>query len=351
MKYIYIILTITLLFSCKENKVKNKTIDSLKKQYHLTGNKLNINPDKLNSTGKLILFEEESCIIKENNRGKYMLEKIYYEKDSLEYLAPIGNGPNEYLQVRLIGKLDEQSYDIIDIKTNKIIRYNLADSIIKSIKLEKFTLDAVSTPKGFIATGCFEDVDKDEYSRFSIFNASGKYVKSFGKFPDDGNSSPNSNKLLAYQGRYTYNSFSNRLAYISRAGIIFEIYQLNDDNPMILKYYHELFPSYSNNNKGNKIQSKHSKDQVFGYTDICSTDKYIYALYSGKKLHEYKKEGIEAAESSKVIHVFDWNGEKICSYNTDIELLNITVSFDNKKLIATAWKDNYVLYSFNLPDF
>lgn len=49
-------MTIILLFSCKENKIKNKTIDSLKKQYHLTGNKLNINPDKLNSTGKLILF-------------------------------------------------------------------------------------------------------------------------------------------------------------------------------------------------------------------------------------------------------------------------------------------------------
>lgn len=350
MKYIYIIITIILLFSCKENKVKNKTIDSLKKQYYLTGNKLNINPDKLNSTGKLILFEKENCIIKENNRGEYMLEKIYYKKDSLEYLAKIGNGPNEYLQARLIGKTEEHTYDIIDIKTNKVITYNLSDSIIKSIKLEKFTLDAISTKDGYIGTGCFEEVDKNEHSRFSIFNSSGEFVKSFGKFPDDGNNSPKSSKLLAYQGRYTYNSLFNRFAYISRAGIIFEIYQLDKENPTLLKYYHEISPSYLNNNRGNKIQATHKKDQFFGYTDIYSTNKYIYALFSGKKPNEHKKEGIEGAEKSKEIHVFNWNGEKICSYNTDIELLNIAVSSNEKKLIAIAWDNDYILYSFNLPE-
>lgn len=343
-------MTIILLFSCKENKIKNKTIDSLKKQYHLTGNKLNINPDKLNSTGKLILVEKENCIVKENNRGEYMLEKIYYEKDSLEYLAKIGNGPNEYLQARLIGKTEEQTYDIIDIKTNKVITYNLSDSIIKFIKLEKFTLDAIRTKDGYIATGCFEDVDKNEHSRFSTFNSSGEFVKSFGEFPDDGIDSPKSSKLLAYQGRYTYNSLFNRFAYISRAGIIFEIYQLDKENPTLLKYYHEIFPSYFNNSRGNKIQATHKEDQIFGYTDICSTDKCIYALYSGKKTHEYKKESIEAAERSKEIHVFNWDGEKICSYNTDVELLNIAVSSNDEKIIATAWEDDYILYSFELSN-
>lgn len=350
MKYIYIIITITLLVSCKENTVRNKSHDTLQKKHYLTGKKLNINQDKLSSTGKLILFEKESCIIKENNRGEHMLEKIYYNKDSLIYLAKIGNGPNEFLQTRLIGKTSDKTYDIIDIKTNKISTYNLSDSIIKSIKLDKFTLDAISTTDGYIGTGCFEEIDKNDHSRFSVFDHYGKFTNSFGKFPNDGNNSPNSSKLLAYQGKYSYNSLLNRFAYISRAGIIFEIYQLNKETPLLVKYHHELFPSYVNNNSGSKIQAVHKKDQTFGYTDICSTDKFIYALYSGKKPHEHKKDGVEAAERSKEIHVFNWDGEKICSYNTNIELLNIAVSSNDKQIIAIAWDNDYILYSFDLPN-
>lgn len=91
-----------------------------------------------------------------------------------------------------------------------------------------------------------------------------------------------------------------------------------------------------------------SKENVIGYTDIYATDRYIYTLYSGKKLNQHTNTRMLDTMLSNDILVYDWSGKCICRLVTDIKLFNICVTNDDKELIVLGWDDDYHLYSFDL---
>ena len=78
--------------------------------------------------------------------------------------------------------------------------------------------------------------------RYALFDCAGKYVKSFGDFPNDGNDSGGKSKTFAYQGYMVYNSVLDRLATVAASGAIFELYQI-DTIPMLIKRYHDIYPN------------------------------------------------------------------------------------------------------------
>ena len=108
-------------------------------------------------------------------------------------------------------------------------------------------------------------------------------MKSFGDFPNDGNDSGGKSKTFAYQGYMVYNSVLDRLATVAASGAIFELYQI-DTIPMLIKRYHDIYPIYIDDSRFGRNGIKHGKENVIGYTDIYATDRYIYTLYSGKKV-------------------------------------------------------------------
>lgn len=347
MTHICKILVFIGLTACSNRNIENYPDKLFKEKYSISGKELNINPYKLSSPGKMIIFENEECIIKENHREEFLLEKIFYNIDSLIPLAKKGNGPNEYFNLRLMQKNNTQSFSVFDNSKRKVYTLNLNDSILDSNTLEKNVIHAINTKIGYITPDCSKNADKN--TRYSIFTSSGNLIKSFGMFPDDDNSTPNNAKLLAYQGLMNYNLSLNRFASISTSGIIFEIYQLGVDTITPILLLHRKLPSYNNDSKDNIIGIKHNDDNLFGFIDIYSTNEFIYLLYSGKKPSEYRNEGMEAVRRTRSIHVFDWNGKAICQLNTDIDIFNICVCSNNKQLIALGWENDYNLYSFDLP--
>lgn len=332
------------LLSCKHKETDPK--DHFKHTFNIKGEKLNVDPYKLISFGRMIPFEDNECIIKENYLGESLLDKIYYTKDSLQSFAQLGEGPGENIMPRLMQKMNKSSVSIFDLQKKQIITKDLSENISDIIKLKCMPLSIIQTKYGYIASGLL-DKNENDNNRYAILNKEGEPIKYFGEFPKDGNESGIKSKTLAYQGWMVYNPLIDRFASVTSSGAIFELYQVNT-TPNLIKSYHDIYPIYINDSSPGINSIKHGQENIIGYTDIYATSKYIYTLYSGKKLAQHNNEGMMNAMLSNTILIYNWNGECICKLISDNNLFNICATDDNKKLIAIGWEKDFYLYSFDL---
>ena len=342
MNHKYIVLFF-LLSSCTSNYLQKDPMSMFNEKHYLTGELLNVEANKLNSYGRMILFDND-CLIKENLRGEYLLEKIFYDRDSIVPIAFKGNGPNEYLHLSLIQKKDRESYLVFDVFKKAVYTHDLLENISDTVKFEQPVFHIASIKDRYVANSFHSD------SRYSVFDCFGKLNNSFGEFPDDGINIPLKRKHFAYQGLMASNDSLGCIVSISYSGTIMEFYKLEESNAKPIRLLHQTFPLYEDAST-NKITSvRHKKDNIFGYVDICSSTKYIYALYSGKQVaSQIEGQSTEKVRRCKQILVYDWEGNPKYILNTDKELMNIAVSDNDSYLIALGWDDDYKLYRFDLP--
>ena len=101
--YCFILSTIFILFSsCKEKD--NDPINRFNKVFNIQSERLNVDTYKFTNYGKFLLYEKEQCIIKHSVNRKSLIDKIYYNRDSLVSLVKQGGGPNESHNVLLMQK-------------------------------------------------------------------------------------------------------------------------------------------------------------------------------------------------------------------------------------------------------
>lgn len=83
-------------------------------------------------------------------------------------------------------------------------------------------------------------------------------------------------------------------------------------------------------------------DTKKAYVNICSTNQYIYALYSGKRKGEESNYNL-----GNCILVFDWDGKPIKKYLLDQELIHFDINEKEQRLYAVSKPENYIIY-YNL---
>ena len=81
---------------------------------------------------------------------------------------------------------------------------------------------------------------------------------------------------------------------------------------------------------GETFRAAITDETRYGYADIESTDKLVYALYCGRKVKE------KDYSFGSIIRIFDWNGSIGLELHSDINLRRITVSEDNQYIYAIA---------------
>lgn len=85
-KYILIIIFIFIHFaSCQQNEIDPK--EYFLQVVNIKANQLNADTYKLSSFGRMMLFESEKCLIKENYLGDSLLDKYIIQK-TVFYLFP-----------------------------------------------------------------------------------------------------------------------------------------------------------------------------------------------------------------------------------------------------------------------
>ncbi|MBE6301301.1 MAG: hypothetical protein E7085_05530 [Parabacteroides distasonis] len=345
----FVIIFICFFFSCQKKKVD--PISRFDKVVNIQGKKLNVDTYKLNSQGTLLLFEKEQCVIKHNVMRDSHVDKISYTQDSVSSLLKHGSAPNESFYTSLMQKKDDSHFLVFDISKKRIITKDLLGNTTEEQNIEEHYPSVLETNGGYVARNSGSRVINNR--RFVSLNKKGEFVNTFGEFPKKDRYSvemadPQS-RMMAYQGKMVYNPILNRMAFISFFGVIFEVYQL-EENPYMIKKYHDVFPNYTVNSTSDYSSAVYKKGNIHGYIDLYATEHYIYALYSGKQMKSISEQAFMDVMLSNAIFVYDWNGNCVCRLVADKPLLNICVSEDNQELIALGWEDDYYLYSFDMSD-
>lgn len=103
---------------------------------------------------------------------------------------------------------------------------------------------------------------------------------------------------------------------------------------LVPKWSFRLFNmDYAVESRGNMSVPIPTKQSRYGYTYSTLSDKYIYALYSGKLLSE------DNTGASSIIHIFDYNGTHIREIKLDHAVTHLCVDRHDKNLYCIATND------------
>jgi hypothetical protein len=169
-----------------------------------------------------------------------------------------------------------------------------------------------------------------EKGRFGIYDLQGKLLRIDGQYPFRGKDMEQIPAFMLYQGSHCANPHGNYFA----MGCLFcdhlSFYEVREDETVLLKKYasHDTKAKYPG-------QLVIEDDCLISYTWAYGTDKHCYMLYSGKTSLENEKRG---GWGTYVI-VFDWMGNYVKTWETDMDIRNFCVDETNNLMYAVVLDD------------
>jgi hypothetical protein len=265
-----------------------------------------------------------------------------------------GAGPNELLSVNNITlSVDNKSIWVYDIMGRKWVQFDREQlyQTNKSIVTDKILFSKNQLNSSYlnepewISDSLFICLDVNSYkNRFLIFDKELKNVLSV------------QNQQFSFNEDYPLfilnDMFSTKMGMkpdktkIVLAGSYLdciEIYNIDGTLTKLLKGpekgFHFQYNKEQSLNRGALIKSRESKRAYIG---LKTTNKGIYALYSGKE-----KQDPSHYSNSNIIYAFDWDGNPLKKYILDCQIGAFDIDETGDKIFAIKEPDNYIV-SFDL---
>lgn len=297
--------------------------------------------------GSIFLDESAGALLKSEGLGNIAIKRLDLRTGTCTDLIRKGRGPNEYIDLT-ITKIDPSTgiFHACDLAKGELCTFTTDGAQITATPIETRFFQAIPLGKHIVSYG---NTRANDGLLFQLSDSTGRAVGRFGLFPDDGMPYGHQYKTMAYQGKMVANPQRSRFAYLMNFGNVFDIYEITDDGSASLIFsIHEDTPVYEPQQNVIGVRFEQPK---FHYSDAYASQRYIYALYSGKKVEQKTNEASQRARETPTIRVYDWNGNRICDLSADIPLLSICVSADDSYLIG-LYAEDYVLKCcrFDLPE-
>lgn len=298
-------------------------------EYRLNATPLPLSDHTINTYERLFLNESEGYILMAESFGTDAVKKIFYKNDSTVSVLRRGRGPNEYTDSKICNIEANGDFYIMSVTQGKIDKHAKDGSPIRHVDIETFFASAIELGDQYISYGDFSVSDNTMYT---LSDASGRTICRFGAYPDDGVPADFAYKAMAYQGRLVANDARSRFAFLTIFGEVLDIYEIqNDSIPSKIASYRNGLPTYQP--KEGVIGVKYDEFH-FAYLDAYASERFIYALYSGKKPVDRTPQALSDAQEGNVIRLYDWDGNLRANLITDVELLCLCVSADDSFIIA-----------------
>lgn len=248
-----------------------------------------------------------------------------------------GQGPGDFITVSniqvinkdLVGVFDRGSSSYFEFPTSNV--ENMINN--KKVKFERSYFRVIKTNDSQYIGLSTED------GLFHIMDSAGEKKEVFFEYPfKDKNeqSKNNSSRAMSYQGLLETNPQKTKFAYASQNGEILHFYQIDKNQITLINKIEKAYPvSETININNSPISRLDFKNTEKGYISLYASDKYLYALYCGKKIIELI-EGMAVIDMGTQVRVFDWNGKLIRTLQLDVPCQQICVSPDEKRLWAFA---------------
>ena len=335
----YLVVVAFFLSACTEGKN-----DFTGNETNITGIKLDVGcmvgqPSSITYLDPLLLFfdrYDNTCVTVFDTKNKQFVRRF----------VKVGQGPDEVLPpLRLFASPIDQKIYMFQFQAAKLNIYD-PGGIIEYDRITPLQLFFEDRPPeikkikdGYIGSGPFED------GRFRLYDSDGHIVSAFGKYPFHGEDMDRIGRFFIYQGHLATSVDGKYFAIGSSYCDNLEFYKI-EDGVAILKKKYETY-DVKGSFVGNMIQLE---DNCIMNYKAAYGGGYCYMLYSGETLLE--KNG-QKAGGSKII-VFDWEGNYLKSYKTNIEILSFCIDEENQIMYAAARDKNdedgggFNVFQFNL---
>jgi hypothetical protein len=222
-----------------------------------------------------------------------------------------GEGPGRLLQAYNIMPIDDKRVGIYDVQKRTLFGFNidsviqlnsacLPEVLIKEIPSFPMSVDRLSDSV-YVSLGLMS-----ELKRFTLLNNQGEVISMEGALPEKKQEQISDFvHAFAYYGKLTTNPKESKIAVCTNYAGIIQFYDCKTKEVRLIKEYNSFLADYTERD-GNFAPTPQTR---WGYLSMDSNDKYVFALYSGMNQVQ-NSDG--AFLYSNTIHVYDWEGNKIC---------------------------------------
>lgn len=332
--FLLMILFICILGACKNEK-PHSVLNLFSESQRLSQKESNIPEDSLATIEGLVCDEENLVVYDLHSGDSYTL----FDKNTGAYITrfgTIGQGPDEipagcygYLRNKKFSVFDDQirivmKYSLDSLRNNNMVKhpvclakYEIPDArISRLIAIDDSTFFGAGTYKSQYQYLLFDKSSKIIDYGVNVYNASDDAFNMYTKY-------------LANQGDLVIQPGKNVFACSVNFSSNLDIVEIVDQKIELIKSLRFADPLYKPMSDGIYQSVDLTENSQVGYINLSATSKYIYALYSDKKLYENGRK-------SNVILAFDWDGNAVKKYILDTDAYYIAVDNTDQTVYAAV---------------
>ena len=325
------------------------TLDDFPIKEKLKGNKydhVKIGGDVL-SPRRMILADSILFLLesKVKTGGNYIKLYKFPEMEYIGSACKEGKGPGEVLGPwQMDFNPQTRSLSVLDIVMQRCTNYR-----IDSIMVDGYRHSGITTlPKGLqaldmvqVSDSLFVTTTEEGENRLKFANSQGHLVKSAVEYPQEGRPPKGTQEAQssAYESYLTINPSKDKLVLATRYAGRIDVF--SDDGTTIFTILGPFnhAPKYTIDEDGGKDLSE---DNRAGYVELCATDNYLYALFSGRTREE------RFTTQAKYLFIFSWEGKPIARYELDRPTKTLVVDESSNSLVTLKRIGDYPLTYYNL---
>lgn len=335
-------LLLVLIYSCKNESTVDEILirDNLNVSIYVPSLPKHIIGKNINELDKLaqpdVICLIDSFLVIADSKSDRPLHIININSNKYYNLGFFGKGPGEVLNIFSLSSNNKIIW-APDFTLQKMIGYEL-DSLI-SVNGMSYKSEIEVNLNGFASTfrdpialsdSLFIGLNRygDTDARFSIVNKEGDHIRSIGKTPVIPGEKSIRMRNEAYAGQFYLHPNKEKIVVATLYTDFIEIYNINGVPIKFIRTQNSFDPTY----KAVAISDNYYKFSYLNETQECYssaavTEQYIYVVYNGTLF----KDNIWGGH---VMHVFDWDGNYVKSYEFDDLILDFVVDKDDKKMYA-----------------
>lgn len=285
--------------------------------------------------GYMMVTNDHYLIGMEHGEDAFFYRQDLNRPDSVCRFVERGQGPDEFIHpfsLQYINDSTVGSYDIMGKKFGEIsLRSCSEPARVKNVKLDDImTARAIKTAYSqYIGIGVYPD------GMYMMFDSSGTKIKSFFEYPFENASEKsikNQLRAMAYQGKIVSNLSNTRFVYGAGSADIIYFYDIENSNIRLTKKIENRFCEYVPREEDGSFSSAIKTTNRRGFVDIYATERYVYALYSGRTYDEYR----EQSYAGDRLRIYDWSGDLRSETVLDVPCKYLCVSPDDETMWAIA---------------
>lgn len=265
------------------------------------------------------------------NKTRSPLIEVYdiSSRKKIDSFLAIGNGPTEVLIIGNVQYIPQRGVLLVaDLFKRKLLSYDfehvLTEGDLKPKVLyerdEKSTLmfDKLYAGKDFLIAE-----SRDPRGRILLLDTTGREVGYYLSYPDKEKVDKNLddiNHADIYASAMTVSPALDKVALATYSAGMIDIYKCNKDSVVPVWSYAEFYPQgIKVIPMGDAVAVAYTSQSRNGFTSICSSNKYVYALYSGKLSED------PSYPYGNEVYVASWDGAETYKIILDKQINRLAV--------------------------